>query len=267
MAVQESLPIFKALAELSKFMEGEKYILSSSYWVALSTIEAVLAPNPADSPLVAALRAGMSRDHFGKRVTLEQSVQNPLHVMMHLLDPRCVVIDRCLSLHLSMLLFFLLYCSWRHNRAGVLSDAHYTAAKAIALNYIPKFFPGDVSKPVFVPLHANVATKVNELKEELKDPDAAFPIPAPAPASAAPPHHAAPFALAFHLDLDRGIEVKSERKDEPHNLQWQMDYWFSPASPFLRWNDESSQPCVNWKRDEVTLPRLAFLARRFFVFF
>ena len=77
MAVQESLPIFKALAEISKFMEGEKYILSSSYWVALSTIEGVLAPNPGDSPPVAALRAGMSRDHFGKRVTLEQSVQNP----------------------------------------------------------------------------------------------------------------------------------------------------------------------------------------------
>jgi hypothetical protein len=88
LAVQESLPIFKALAELSKFMEGEKYILSSSYWVALSTIEALLVPNPADSPPVAALRAGMSRDHFCNRVTLEQSVQNPLHVLMHLLDHR-----------------------------------------------------------------------------------------------------------------------------------------------------------------------------------
>ena len=103
----------------------------------------------------------------------------------------------------------------------MLSDAHYADAKAIALNYIPKFFPGDVSNPIFVPLHANVATKVNDLKEELKDPHVAFPIPdpdppalplpAPAavpPAAAAPPHHAAPlshFALAFHLELDRGI--------------------------------------------------------------
>jgi hypothetical protein len=189
------------------------------------------------------------------------------------------LIDHCLIVHFSMLFFALLYCSWRHNRAGVLSDAHYAAAKAIAQNYIPKFFPGDVSKPIFVPLHANVATKVNDLKEELKDPHEAFPIPDPdhpalplpappavAPAAAALPHHAVPLgpvALAFHLDLDRGIEDKSERKDEPHNLQWEMDYWFSPDSPLLRWNDESSQPSVNWKRDEGILPHLAFLARRF----
>lgn len=175
-----------------------------------------------------------------------------------------------------MLFVYLLYCSWRHNRDGVLSDAHYAAAKAIAQNYIPKFFPGHVSKPIFVSLHANVATKVNDLKEELKDPLVAFPIPypdppalplpVPSPAAAALPHHAAPLgpvALTFHLDLDRGIEDKYERKDEPHNLQWEMDYWFSPASPLLRWNDESSQPCVNWKRDEAVLPQLAFLARRF----
>ena len=52
LAMQESLPIFKTLAELTKFMEGEKYVLSSSYWVALSTIEGVVAPNPADSLLL-----------------------------------------------------------------------------------------------------------------------------------------------------------------------------------------------------------------------
>ena len=46
-------------------------------------------------------------------------------------------------------------------------------------------------------------------------------------------------------------------------MKCEMDYWFAPASPMLRWNDESSQTRVNWKRDEVILPRLAFLAHRF----
>jgi len=60
-------------------------------------------------------------------------------------------------------------CRWRHNRPGVLTDAQYQAAKEIALSYIPRFFPGNATKPVFVPLLANVATKLNDLQEELKD--------------------------------------------------------------------------------------------------
>jgi hypothetical protein len=74
-------------------MEGEKYILSSSLWAALLKIENVLAVNERDSPVVAAVRSAMHTDHFNHRVTLEKSIQNPLHVLMHLLDHRSVVLS------------------------------------------------------------------------------------------------------------------------------------------------------------------------------
>jgi hypothetical protein len=104
MNVQESLPIFKSLAEITKFMEGEFYILSSSVWIALCEIEKVLAPHPDDSPSVATLRAAMFSDHSRKRVTLQQSLQNPLHVLMHLLDHRYVAVNAFIILmHLPQL--------------------------------------------------------------------------------------------------------------------------------------------------------------------
>ena len=270
--VQEALPIFKSLAEVTKFMEGESYFLSSSYWVALSAIEKVMAPNLADSDPVKALRAAMARYHFNKRVTIQQSTQNPLHVLMHLLDHRCVICARSLTV-LLLCHCFSFVCwerSWRHNRVGVLTDAQYAAAKAIALQYIPKFFPGDVLQPVFVSLHPNVTTKLNELKEELKDAHEAFPAPpppapAPVPAAAVPPPLSAPFALGFHSELDRGIDMKVdlEMPDGKHDMQWELSYWFNDVAPSLLWNASASQPDVNWKRDEVLLPRLARLARRF----
>ena len=84
------MPILEELAKITKFMEGELYILASSYWIALSQIEKVLAPHPGYSAPVAAFRLAMQRDHLDKRVTLAQSSQNPLHILMHLLDHRCV---------------------------------------------------------------------------------------------------------------------------------------------------------------------------------
>jgi hypothetical protein len=86
--MQEALPLFQKLASISKHMEGEKYILSSSYWGALSEIESPLQPQAADSPTLTSLRAAMYHDHFTNRVTLNTSIESPLHVLMHLLDPR-----------------------------------------------------------------------------------------------------------------------------------------------------------------------------------
>ena len=85
---QESLPIFQRLADISKLLEGENYVLSSTYWGALFDVEDVLAPHATDSALIAALRQAMHDDHFNKRVTLENSLSNVLHVLMTLLDPR-----------------------------------------------------------------------------------------------------------------------------------------------------------------------------------
>ena len=54
---QESLPIFQRLAEISKLLEGENYVLSSTYWGALFDVEEVMAPQLADSAPIAALRS------------------------------------------------------------------------------------------------------------------------------------------------------------------------------------------------------------------
>ena len=47
-----------------------------------------MKPHADDSPPIAVFRSAIYHDHFQKRVTLEQSLKNPLHVLMHLLDPR-----------------------------------------------------------------------------------------------------------------------------------------------------------------------------------
>jgi hypothetical protein len=84
------MPILKSLAEVTKFMEGESYCLSSSIWIALKHIESVLSVKHGDSPSLAAVRLAMENDHMNHRVTLSQSLANPVHVLMHLLDHRSV---------------------------------------------------------------------------------------------------------------------------------------------------------------------------------
>ena len=89
---QESLPVFQRLADISKLLEGENYVLSSTYWGALLDVEEVIAPHAAYSVPIAALRQAMHEDHFNKRVTLEQSLSNVLHVLLTLLDPRSMMV-------------------------------------------------------------------------------------------------------------------------------------------------------------------------------
>ena len=69
-------------------MEGDTYITSSMKWAALKGVEDNIAPYAHDSPVVAQLRAAMRADHMNNRVTLEKSIQSPLDIMQHLLDPR-----------------------------------------------------------------------------------------------------------------------------------------------------------------------------------
>lgn len=86
--MQEATLLFRLFWNISQFMEGDSYILASSLWPALSSKEKALEPVVTDSPAVASLRAAMSADHFNRRVTLQASVQTPMHVMMAMLDPR-----------------------------------------------------------------------------------------------------------------------------------------------------------------------------------
>ena len=64
------------LLDVSRTMEGEQYVLSSSYWGALHAIESALQPQGGDSAAIASFRSAMYRDHFAMRVTLDQSILN-----------------------------------------------------------------------------------------------------------------------------------------------------------------------------------------------
>ena len=153
----------------------------------------------------------------------------------------------------------------------------------MAITTIRRFFPNNSSFPVFVPLQPNVATKMNELRDELKeklplphdavgeDAKAGEAVPGPkrarseAPAAAAPVPalpRAAGNAPNFGLDMDAGIDVKEEEKGE-HDLEWELRNWFSEAAPNLSWHDPKSQPNIVWKTNAKVFPRLSLIARRF----
>ena len=92
---------FQRLAEISKLIEGDNCVLSSTYWGALFDVEEVLAHHAAYSAPIAALRQAMPDDYFNKIVTLDKSLSNVLHVLMTLLDPRFG----------DMVLFIIFFCN------------------------------------------------------------------------------------------------------------------------------------------------------------
>jgi hypothetical protein len=184
---------------------------------------------------------------------------------------------------LNISIWLLSLFRWRTNRPGVLTNDQYQAAKSLAIEYIPQFFPNNCLKPVFVPLNPNVAARQNEMMQELQEKfahdaeaegeDAArsapkryraqAPVPPPPPVPVHPvlPAHAADVGF----DLDAGLDLKAEagNGEKEHVIKWELDHWFNPVDGALPWTDESSQPSVKWKVDEKVFPRLAFLARRF----
>jgi hypothetical protein len=184
-----------------------------------------------------------------------------------------------LSSSFSFLHFY--HVRWRLNRPNVLTEAQFQAAKDIGINTISRFFPNNRDTPVFVALQPNVAVKLKELEDELRDKlpypadekaegepaakrvhvDAApLPPPPPPPPPAPPLHPPPPHPL---LDMDGGMEFK-EVKEEIHDVQWELRNWFSPAqTEQLKWSEPQSQPSVKWKEDEKKFPRLSLLARRF----
>jgi hypothetical protein len=104
--LQGVLPIFKELAEISKFMEGQNTVLSSSLWNALFSEEVVMKPHVGDTAPVSVFRAAVCADHFKNRITFEHSITNVLHVLMHLLDPRFGHSQLPQSISLMLLPFF-----------------------------------------------------------------------------------------------------------------------------------------------------------------
>jgi hypothetical protein len=144
----------------------------------------------------------------------------------------------------------------------VLTNNQYQAAKSLAIEHIPQFFPNNYLKPIFVPLHPNVAARQNELMQELqekfahdaeaKGEDAApsapkryraeEPVPPPPPV---PVHPALPAHVAYvGFDLDAGLDLKAEagNGEQEHDIKWELDHWFTPVDGSLPWTDESSQP-------------------------
>ena len=71
--IQDAVVIFERLAHISKFMEGEKCVLSSTLWTALRSVESELSPHLGDSVIIARLRAVILQDHNTNLVTLIKS--------------------------------------------------------------------------------------------------------------------------------------------------------------------------------------------------
>ena len=135
-----------------------------------------------------------------------------------------------------------------------------------------------------------ITLRVGELREELKElaeADAEHAIPPPPPpavaeaASEAEAKHPHPDikeeraakclavpapALPHFLDrMDDGIEAEEKKEEGGHDVKREIDNWFSPAAPRLRFAD--NPPDVTWPSIAPTFPHLALLAVAFFVSF
>ena len=240
---QESLSIFQRLAEISKLLEGENYVLSSTYWGALFDVEEVIAPHATDSAPIAALRQAMHDDHFNKRVTLEQSLSNVLHVLMTLLDPRSML-SFSFFICYDSICFCCLAFRWRVHRTVKLTADQWNIVKALFLQYVPQFFPNNCMLPVFVPLNGNVLTKLEELQQEIEE----LKQPAPPAASAAVPPllpYAAPARDEYnhpHPDM-QDKSSRRRKEDMSRTVSLLLHQQLLPLHMLLTW----MVPC-RWKR-------------------
>lgn len=187
---------------------------------------------------------------------------------------------------------------FRRCRGTFLTHEEWEAVKAIFRETVPRFFPANSSIPVFVALQPNVEIRMNTLGEEYKEykeekkkslDDHHEPAPAKAakPAADAEAHHPRPAAenerapkkqrrevapqaapaakdsTPFRdMDGDEAVDKRKEEK-EYHDLEWEINQWFSPAAPYLAWADPDSNPSVTWPKLQSTFPHLSLLARRF----
>jgi hypothetical protein len=181
-------------------------------------------------------------------------------------------------------------CRYRVQR--LLNDRQWQEALSIFRIYVPRFFPNNSLTPVFVALNSDITLRVNELVDEIKEmaeveadrklPPVAEPPPrhplfnAASAAGDKRPHpdHTketapkrlavpAPAALPSFLDImDAGVDVEEKKEEgEEHDLQWEIEHWFSPTAPRLKFAE--NPPDVTWPSLSSTFPRLSLLARRF----
>ena len=163
-------------------------------------------------------------------------------------------------------------------RSSVLNPQQWEQAKKIFRLWVPKFFPDDRFSPVFVSMNADVHARLGDMLEEVKeaqerDQVANAPAPPPPPAAAAPARAAAPpvpaasasaGAPAFlsGLDMDVGVDVKTEAKaEEKRGIEQEIEDWLSPAAEALAW--KLNPPEKSWPSLEMKVPRIALLAKRF----
>ena len=62
-----------------------------------------------------------------------------------------------------------------------------------------------------------------------------------------------------------GNWVYSFENEDDHDIHWEIEAWFDRAhgARFLIWDNNESQPRVQWPQLQLTFPRLSLLARRF----
>jgi hypothetical protein len=161
----------------------------------------------------------------------------------------------------------------------VLNDDQWQAATRLFVQIVPQFFPDNSIVPSFVPLHDSVRLLLNELQQDLPPADAGAPaihapppdkrarvdIPHPAAASAASSSPSHSSRSAVDMDGEQKPDEDKEGQDKEHDLNWELERWFSPAhgAVFMLWDDAQSEPSVQWRKLDNTFPRLAYLARRF----
>jgi len=255
-------------------MEGENYILASSYWGALREIENELQPHASDSVSLASVRANMCTDHFQNRVTLDESVTIALHVLMHLSDFRSYILI-CFKMNIKCT-DFLLVCRWRVRRESILSESQWNQAKQIFLTYAPRFFPDNSFFPRFVPLNNSVQVLLNDLQEDIRrdrHDEEDEPLPPPekkaafesssSSSSSASSSRSAPSNSP--IDMDGEQQPEEEKKADPLDLNDELARWFDPrhGAAFRRWADPELQPTAKWSQSQKEFPHIELLARRF----
>ena len=156
---------------------------------------------------------------------------------------------------------------------SILNDDQWNTAKKLFREYVVKFYQGENDRiPQFVALDNNVNVRMVELLAELPPHDAGPPVKKPRLAVPPPAAAAAPAASGrAHLDK-MAIDMDGEQKEEKfendedgHDIHWEIEAWFDRAhgARFLMWDNNESQPRVQWPQLKLTFPRLSLLARRF----
>ena len=159
----------------------------------------------------------------------------------------------------------------------MLSDDQWNTAKNLFCDYAIRFFPGKNDMvPQFVPLDDDVKFQMIDLLADLhavsepppaKKPRFDDPLPpaaAAAAASAMSDGRSRKDKMAIDMDGEQNEEEPDIMEDD-HDIKWEVEAWFDRAhgARFLKWDNNESQPRVQWLQLQSTFPRLSMLARRF----